>query len=346
MGFDVEVVIAEDPFQAGEDMVFVVVAFVDGVVVAEGGVEDAAFFAVGFDPGDGEVVVRAVHAREGHVIFGRIEADEDIAVGTVVVFHLVEFFGEFEFRGERGGDRVVHFAAESDGGVGIPRVAVEISTDEFVVFGPVIEGIGGGVDAHEADLAGGDIVENRFLLFVGEGDFTGGAEEADGGELRDFIRVEVGEIVGDDSGEFLGALAEFGHHFMAGGDGVVMEGFGHGEDEDFAGDVGVGEERGSRNSGGGSAGRGLEEDGGAGFIADKDVGFTVVIQVGGSNLRADAGLFIDEVGDEFGFFAGGTDELEPVEDWVGERVRIAVVAVGEAAFAGDEVHQSVAVDIG
>ena len=255
--FDVDFEIAEGPLDAGEVVAKDERVPVHVVVVAEGAVEDAAFFPVA-GPSDAEVFVLAFDAAEGHVGFLGVETEEHVdGFGIVGVLELIDLLFEVEVFAFEHGDEGVGFLAgfdlDADVGACAPRVSVEVSVDHFSVFGPIVEGVCGGVDTdesaarldefHEVFLEAFGGFGGGFLFVVGhfvevtfgghEG-VHGGAEEADGVELAELVDFEIGKVVGDDGGEGAGFFTEFGEGEFAGGDGCVAEAGGLGKDQEFA----------------------------------------------------------------------------------------------------------------
>jgi len=152
--FDVDLEIAESPLDAGEVVAKDKRVPVHFVVVAEGAVEDAAFFPVA-GPSDAEVFVLAFDAAEGHVGFIGVEAEEHVdGFGVVGVFELIDLLFEVEVFAFEHGDEGVGFLAgfdlDADVGASVPGVAIEVAVDHFAVFGPVVEGVCGGVNADES----------------------------------------------------------------------------------------------------------------------------------------------------------------------------------------------------
>lgn len=80
------------------------------------------------------------------------------------------------------------------------------------------------------------------------------------------------------------------------------------------------------------------------LIADDDVGKLVAIRIAGDDLRAHARIVVDQLRNE-SHFAALADRLEPIQDRGIERAGI-VLAMGPEAFAGDDVLDAVAVDVG
>ena len=79
------------------------------------------------------------------------------------------------------------------------------------------------------------------------------------------------------------------------------------------------------------------------FVSDAEVGAAVFVEVGDGELGANAGVAIEEVGDEFdaGFAAFG---FEPIDySWsIGAGVS---AVVGPVAFSGGEVGDAVAIEV-
>ena len=88
----------------------------------------------------------------------------------------------------------------------------------------------------------------------------------------------------------------------------------------------------------------LDEGEDAFFIADNDVYFAIVVEVGCGNLAAYAGVVVDEVGlecDAAILVASGAEPIEHggiVGTWVS-------AIVGEEALARDDVFDAIAIDI-
>ena len=82
------------------------------------------------------------------------------------------------------------------------------------------------------------------------------------------------------------------------------------------------------------------------LVGDDDVGEAVAGRIGRRHLDADAGVVVDELRDELRLAGSGAGGAEPIEDRRGRRLRITVGAVGPEALAGDDVVESVAVDVG
>ena len=79
------------------------------------------------------------------------------------------------------------------------------------------------------------------------------------------------------------------------------------------------------------------------FVSDAEVGAAVFVEVGDGELGADAGVAVEEMGDEFNavFTAFG---FEPIDD--SRTVGAGVPAVvGPVAFAGGEVGDAVAIEV-
>lgn len=89
----------------------------------------------------------------------------------------------------------------------------------------------------------------------------------------------------------------------------------------------------------------MGEDEHAGFVGGDDVGVAVLVDVFDDKLAADAGGGIDQVGLEVGLVSVA-DELEPVEHGGIHGIDVAGGAMCPVAFAGDDVGESVAVDVG
>ena len=86
------------------------------------------------------------------------------------------------------------------------------------------------------------------------------------------------------------------------------------------------------------------EEVGAFHSAYQDVGEFVGVDVVDADLSADAGVGVGEVGDPF--YAGlGALEGKPVDDCAGVPLGACLV-VGPVGFAGDDVGEAVAVDVG
>ena len=79
------------------------------------------------------------------------------------------------------------------------------------------------------------------------------------------------------------------------------------------------------------------------FVSDAQVGAAVFVEVGDGELGADAGVAVEEVGDEFdaGFAAFG---FEPIDDSRAVGAGVPAV-VGPVAFAGGEVGDAVAIEV-
>ena len=89
----------------------------------------------------------------------------------------------------------------------------------------------------------------------------------------------------------------------------------------------------------------VQEDEGAFFVPDNDVGKIVAVDVFDADLAADAGIVVDEVGDEIGRAVRSADEFEPVENSGCGWIRIAGGTVSPEAFSSDDVLETVAIDI-
>ena len=87
---------------------------------------------------------------------------------------------------------------------------------------------------------------------------------------------------------------------------------------------------------------GVDED--SLFVAHDDVGFLVAVDVGGHDLCAYAAVCINEVRDVTGF-AAFAFEFEPVNHERRIRLGVAARAVSPAAFAGDDVEETVAIHV-
>jgi len=127
-------------------------------MVAEGRVEDPAL-AIVADPGHGEVAVSAMDVGALEVDFGFVKASEDADAFAGEVLYLVDFVQRRECGGKvaHGG---VGAVLHDDGGFeGVPGVAVEVATDHFPIFGPLVVGVDGTVAADEA-----------FAVFLDEGE--------------------------------------------------------------------------------------------------------------------------------------------------------------------------------
>ena len=79
------------------------------------------------------------------------------------------------------------------------------------------------------------------------------------------------------------------------------------------------------------------------FVSDAEVGAAVFVEVGDGELGADAGVAVEEVGDEFDavFTAFG---FEPIDDSRAVGAGVSAV-VGPVAFAGGEVGDAVAIEV-
>ena len=97
-----------------------------------------------------------------------------------------------------------------------------------------------------------------------------------------------------------------------------------------------------------SYGRALLDEGeDAAFVGDGDIRATVVIQIGDDELRAHAGIVVDEVrGVSDGFSDRVAREFEPINDGGGVGLGVAFGAVRPVAFTGDDIEEPVAVDVG
>lgn len=161
---------------------------VDVVVVAKRAVEDTPC-AVIFDPRDAEVLIAALDTFDFFGGFFGVETEEHCELGGVVGrFELVDFFFEFEGLALEVGDEGVIFSSrfdlDADGAAVVPGVTVKVRTDHGSVFGPSVEGVGGGVNADEAgavfDVGGeitfeavGDLGGCFFLVVVEEFELLG-----------------------------------------------------------------------------------------------------------------------------------------------------------------------------
>ena len=86
-----------------------------------------------------------------------------------------------------------------------------------------------------------------------------------------------------------------------------------------------------------------EED--DGFVADGDVGPAIPLQGPHVQLRADAGIVVDQVRDVVGARLVA-HQAEPIEHGRGVRLGIALRAVRPETLAGDDILEAVAVDVG
>src|SRR4051812_36397574 len=91
----------------------------------------------------------------------------------------------------------------------------------------------------------------------------------------------------------------------------------------------------------------LDEGEDAAFVADGDVEKAIAVEIGDDELRADAGVVVDEVRLEgHGLRRGIADSAEPIQDGGSGGFGVAMRAVGPVALAGDDIEDAVAIDIG
>ena len=82
------------------------------------------------------------------------------------------------------------------------------------------------------------------------------------------------------------------------------------------------------------------------FISDDNVGKFFIEDRTGDDLRADAGIVIDEIGNKLGLAFGRPDEFEPIkEGWIVGFGIAAMRAMCPKSFAGDNVFETVAIHI-
>src|SRR6266436_5096092 len=78
------------------------------------------------------------------------------------------------------------------------------------------------------------------------------------------------------------------------------------------------------------------------LIADDDVGIFFVQDLSRHDLCADAGIVVDEIGDEVSLAFGRANEFEPVKDgWIVGFGIGAVRTMRPEAFAGDDIFETV-----
>ena len=88
----------------------------------------------------------------------------------------------------------------------------------------------------------------------------------------------------------------------------------------------------------------VQENEGALLVADDHIGKRVAIHIARHDLRADAGVVVDEVRNEIHGLPLA-HELKPVADRRRIRLRVAMIAMRPKAFADDDVLEPVAVDV-
>src|SRR5207245_3720460 len=81
------------------------------------------------------------------------------------------------------------------------------------------------------------------------------------------------------------------------------------------------------------------------LVADHDVRILLVAAIAGHDLRADAGVVVDQVRNEIHRLVLVADELEPVNHrWI-RRISIAMRAVGPEPFSRHDILHAVAVHV-
>lgn len=170
VGLGVGFFLVEEPLERAEEVLLESGVLPGGGVVAKVGVEEFAFFIVAA-PGDGNV--------EGGFVGSafHVDGDEFVDGARVVVFLLVDFFGEGDgvAEGLAGGEGFV-LDFEGDGVGGIPRMAVVGGADEIVPSGVEAEGVGSAVDGEDGTPLLDPFVEGGEVG-VGKGDFASGVED-------------------------------------------------------------------------------------------------------------------------------------------------------------------------
>ncbi len=76
---------------------------------------------------------------------------------------------------------------------------------------------------------------------------------------------------------------------------------------------------------------GLRENECAIFVADDNVGFAVGVNVGREDLRADAGVIVNKMRNEFGGVVLSAFQLKPIEQRGTVRIGIPFVAMGPSS---------------